>query len=82
MHLRFHAVGEACVDLQPDAEGFSGLVSRPYEVSFERPDIGPVRFGGTDTLRVTEGRISEVWSVSAGQQGRCFYRDPPVVHVK
>ena len=74
MQLRFYAVGEACVDLQPAATEYSGFVSRPYEASLELAGVGRVRFGGTDTLRVAQGRISEVWSVSAGRHGRSFYK--------
>lgn len=74
-NIRFSAVGEAVVDLFADAQSFTGLVAQPYEVSFEIAGSGRVSCGGTDTLRVVRGRISEVWSVSSGPQGRCFYRD-------
>lgn len=73
--IRFAAVGETVVDLEPDSESFSGLIAQPYEVSFDLEDAGKVAFGGTDTLRVARGKISEVWSVSAGPNGRLFYRE-------
>lgn len=76
--IHFSAVGDTAVDLEQDSESFSGLISRPYEVSFDLDGSGKIAFGGTDTLRVTRGLISEVWSVSAGPQGRPFYREARV----
>ena len=72
--LQFFAVGPAVVDLQPHGDTFSGLVARPYQVSFVRQGQ-MVACGGCDTLRVLNGLITEVWSVSTGAGGRRFYAD-------
>ncbi|MFE2323512.1 hypothetical protein ACFXD5_06260 [Streptomyces sp. NPDC059385] len=74
--LRFAAEGLAVVDLEPGAAAASpsGAVARPYLASFTAPDGGVVSRSGTDTLRVVDGLITEVWSVSSGAAGRTFYR--------
>ncbi|MFD9728499.1 hypothetical protein [Streptomyces sp. NPDC059072] len=66
----------AVVDLEPGASAASpsGAVARTYLASFTAPDGSTVSRSGTDTLRVVDGLITEVWSVSSGAAGRTFYR--------
>ncbi|MEV6978718.1 hypothetical protein [Kitasatospora sp. NPDC093806] len=72
--LRFAAEGEAVVDLALVDGLPTGLVARPYLATFTDESGAVVARSGTDTLRITGGLISEVWSVSSGAQGRTFYR--------
>ncbi|MFG2974985.1 nuclear transport factor 2 family protein [Streptomyces sp. NPDC048331] len=72
--LRFVAEGAAVVDLALVDGTPTGLVARPYLASFTGEDSRTVSRSGTDTLRITDGLISEVWSVSSGSAGRTFYR--------
>jgi hypothetical protein len=72
--LRFNAEGEAVADLALVDGALTGLVARPYFVSFTDEGGQPVARSGTDILRVNGGLISEVWSVSSGAGGRTFYR--------
>ncbi|MYS83310.1 hypothetical protein GTZ85_24610 [Streptomyces sp. SID5474] len=73
--LRFEAEGSPVVDLRSAAGGAPiGLVARPYRAAYPDAEGRPVARSGTDTLRVTDGLISEVWSVSSGVGGRTFYR--------
>ncbi|MFE1413354.1 hypothetical protein ACFW6F_21480 [Streptomyces sp. NPDC058746] len=74
--LRFTAEGLAVVDLEPGAAAAppSGAVARPYLASFTAEDGSTVARSGTDTLRIADGLITEVWSVSSGAAGRTFYR--------
>ncbi|WP_395297851.1 hypothetical protein ACF9IK_33660 [Kitasatospora hibisci] len=72
--LRFRSEGVAVVDLALVDGLPSGLVARPYLAEFTDESGGTVARSGTDTLRITAGRISEVWSVSSGAAGRTFYR--------
>ncbi|MFI8390592.1 hypothetical protein [Streptomyces sp. NPDC085540] len=72
--LRFVAEGTAVVDLALVDGSPTGLVARPYLASFTGEDARTVARSGTDTLRITNGLISEVWSVSSGSAGRTFYR--------
>jgi hypothetical protein len=75
----FAAEGEAVVDLaEVDGEAV-GLVARPYLVCYTGDDGSPVRRSGTDILKIIDGRIREVWSVSSGAQGRTFYPPRPAV---
>ncbi|MFF0413896.1 nuclear transport factor 2 family protein [Kitasatospora sp. NPDC004745] len=71
--LRFEAEGVAVADLEPAGGTVSGLVARPYRASFVDADGAVVARSGTDTLRITDGLITEVWSVSSGAAGRTFY---------
>ncbi|WP_371483297.1 hypothetical protein [Kitasatospora sp. NBC_00315] len=71
--LLFAAEGTAVVDLTPADGGPSGLVARPYLASFVGEDDEKVARSGTDVLRVCDGLIVEVWSVSSGAAGRTFY---------
>ena len=70
----FRAEGEAVVDLTLVGQTLVGLVARPYFVSFNGEDAQPVARSGTDILKITDGLIAEVWSVSSGAAGRTFYR--------
>ncbi|MER7755911.1 hypothetical protein [Kitasatospora sp. NPDC097643] len=72
--LDFAAEGEAVVDLAEVDGVVSGLVARPYRASFTDDEGAVVARSGTDTLRITGGLITEVWSVSSGAAGRTFYR--------
>ncbi|MFK0259429.1 hypothetical protein [Streptomyces sp. NPDC090445] len=74
--LRFTAEGPAVVDLRPGGAAAppSGLVARPYRAGFTAEDGAVAARSGTDTLRVVDGLITEVWSVSSGAGGRTFYR--------
>ncbi len=66
---RFEVQGEAVVDL--DDRG-TGLVARPY--GSRRPSAdGETVVSGTDILRLADGVIVEVWSVSGGMRGRPYY---------
>ncbi|MFF5809403.1 hypothetical protein [Streptomyces sp. NPDC012746] len=72
--LRFVAEGSAVVDLALVDGAPTGLVARPYLATVKDEDGRTVARSGTDTLRITDGLISEVWSVSSGAAGRTFYR--------
>ncbi|WP_327673926.1 nuclear transport factor 2 family protein [Kitasatospora sp. NBC_00458] len=72
--LRFAAEGTAVVDLTPADGAPTGLVARPYHASFAADGAGKVARSGVDILRVSDGLIVEVWSVSSGAAGRTFYR--------
>ncbi|MFF7990764.1 nuclear transport factor 2 family protein [Kitasatospora xanthocidica] len=72
--LRFAAEGVAVVDLESVDGVVSGLLARPYLASFSDGEGSVVARSGTDTLRVENGLITEVWSVSSGSAGRTFYR--------
>ncbi|MFJ3728178.1 hypothetical protein ACIPYQ_37205 [Streptomyces sp. NPDC090045] len=50
----------------------TGLVARPYLASVTDEDAHIIARSGTDTLRITNGLISEVSSVSSGPAGRTF----------
>ncbi|OXR43045.1 hypothetical protein B7C42_04931 [Nocardia cerradoensis] len=66
---RFETQGEAVVEI--DDRG-TGTVARPY--GSRRPVAdGEIAVSGTDILRVEDGLIVEVWSVSGGIQGRSYY---------
>ncbi len=72
-NIAFKPEGECVVDLNEEAGGLSGLVARPYFVVFDGEDGERVSRSGTDILKVSDGKIVEVWSVSSGAQGRTFY---------
>ncbi|MFI6848267.1 hypothetical protein OG535_03410 [Kitasatospora sp. NBC_00085] len=72
--LRFVSEGVAVVDLAMVDGRPTGLVARPYLATFTDEQGAEVARSGTDTLRITGGLISEVWSVSSGAAGRTFYR--------
>ncbi|GAA1959273.1 nuclear transport factor 2 family protein [Kitasatospora viridis] len=60
--LRFAPEGPTAVDLQPGDGGWTGLVTSPYLASFDGGERESR--SGTDMLRVADGKIVEVWSVS------------------
>ncbi|GGV26060.1 hypothetical protein GCM10010495_47400 [Kitasatospora herbaricolor] len=72
--LVFAAEGTAVVDLAPAGGAPAGLVARPYLASFVTAEGEKVARSGVDILRVADGLIVEVWSVSSGAAGRTFYR--------
>ncbi|WP_227982530.1 nuclear transport factor 2 family protein [Nocardia spumae] len=66
---RFEVQGVAVVDID---HGRTGFVARPY--GSRRPGAdGEIAISGTDILRVVDGLIVEVWSVSGGIAGRSYY---------
>ncbi|MFD3553431.1 nuclear transport factor 2 family protein [Streptomyces goshikiensis] len=72
--LRFVTEGSTVVDLALVDGAPTGLVARPYLASVTDEDGRIVARSGTDTLRIADGLISEVWSVSSGAAGRTYYR--------
>nr|BFD88879.1 hypothetical protein KitaXyl93_02390 [Kitasatospora sp. Xyl93] len=72
--LRFETEGVPVVDVESVDGALSGLVARPYRASFPDGEGGVTARSGTDTLRLSGGLITEVWSVSSGAAGRTFYR--------
>ena len=72
--IKFKSEGEAVIDLSLDGGSLTGFVARPYFVCFVSEQNQLVARSGTDILKITDGRISEVWSVSSGANGRTFYR--------
>ncbi|HEX7963698.1 MAG TPA: nuclear transport factor 2 family protein [Candidatus Saccharimonadales bacterium] len=75
-NIVFKPEGECVVDLTESDGGLTGLVARPYFVAYDGDDGERVSRSGTDILKIADGKIVEVWSVSSGVQGRTFY---PVV---
>ncbi|MEU1311162.1 hypothetical protein ABZ419_20045 [Streptomyces cinnamoneus] len=73
--LQFLAEGPAVVDMDgyDGTAAPEGIVARPYLASFTGDDGQVVSRSGTDILRFSGGRITEVWSVSSGAGGRTFY---------
>lgn len=71
--LRFATEGSTVVDLTLVDGAPTGLVARPYLATVTDEDGRTLARSGTDTLRITGGLISEVWSVSSGAAGRTFY---------
>ncbi len=69
----FKTDGEPVIDLIENSEGVSGLVARPYHVSFIDENGSRIARSGTDILKIADGKIREVWSVSSGALGRTFY---------
>jgi len=67
----FSPEGEATVDLALADGGVYGIVARPYLAAVQALNGQRIAKSDTDMLRVADGRISEVWSVSAS---RTFYR--------
>lgn len=71
--IRFSAEAQAVVELELLADGAAGQVARPYLAVFTDPHGQVVARSGIDLLRISAGRIVEVWSVSSGAAGRTFY---------
>ena len=69
----FKTEGEPVVDLIENDNGVFGLVARPYHVSYLDENGNRVARSGTDILKISNGKIQEVWSVSSGALGRTFY---------
>lgn len=69
----FKTDGEAVVDLTESDNEVSGLVARPYHVSFVDENQNRIARSGIDILKIANGKIREVWSVSSGSLGRTFY---------
>lgn len=71
--LRFAAEGTAVVDLALVDGAPPGPVARPCGASFAGEDGRTIARSGSDSLRVTSGLMSEVWSLSSGAGGRTLY---------
>jgi hypothetical protein len=71
----FKTEGEPVIDLIENDEGISGLVARPYHVSFVDENEARIARSGVDILKIAKGKIQEVWSVSSGALGRTFYTE-------
>lgn len=73
-NLRFKPESEAVEELTMENGLPTGKIARPYLARFtfegEERDIS-----GIDMLRLEDGLIAEVWSVSGGPAGRAFYND-------
>jgi hypothetical protein len=69
----FKTEGEPVIDLIENDKGISGLVARPYHVSLIDENKNTIARSGTDILKIANGKIQEVWSVSSGALGRTFY---------
>ena len=65
--LHFIAEGTAVVDLVSADAGPRGIVARPYLATMT-VDGETASKSGTDMLRISEGQIAEVWSVSASER--------------
>ncbi|WP_433711235.1 nuclear transport factor 2 family protein [Nocardia sp. CA-084685] len=68
--IRFTPQGEPVVEIDNARTGF---VARPYGAALTGPDGELVDVSGTDILRIADGLITEVWSVSGGPAGRSYY---------
>ncbi|MGW0805300.1 nuclear transport factor 2 family protein [Nonomuraea sp. NPDC002799] len=67
--------GEAVADVHL-ADGVAhGRVARPCLARFADETGRDLRISGFDMLRIEDGLITEVWSVSGGRTGRVFYDD-------
>jgi len=73
--LRYAPEGEAVVDLELIDGEATGMVARPYGSTQLDENGREVTISGTDVLRLENGLITEVWSVSGGRAGRPFYND-------
>jgi len=73
--LRFAPDGEAVTDLDLSDGLATGKVVRPYLARFSDEAGRRLRISGIDMLRLEDGLITEVWSVSGGRHGRAFYPD-------
>jgi hypothetical protein len=70
--IRFSTEAHCVVELELKQAGLFGQVARPYLASFKDAQGQEVARSGIDLLRVSDGRIVEVWSVSSGAAGRTF----------
>ncbi|MFB4314859.1 hypothetical protein [Actinomadura sp. 21ATH] len=73
--LSFAAEGEAVVDLELRDGLPNGKIARPYLACFTDETGRDLRISGIDMLRIENGLIAEVWSVSGGRSGRAFWSD-------
>jgi hypothetical protein len=71
-NLRFKPEGERVAELTMEDGGPTGKVASPYlaRMTYEGEERA---VSGIDILRLENGRITEVWSVSGGPEGRRFY---------
>jgi hypothetical protein len=73
--LRFAPDGEAVTELHLIDGLATGKVARPYLAHLTDETGRRLRISGIDMLRLDNGLITEVWSVSGGRGGRTFYPD-------
>lgn len=73
--LSFAAEGEAVVDLELRGGLPHGKIARPYLARYTGETGRELRISGIDMLRVENGLITEVWSVSGGSAGRAFWNN-------
>ncbi|WP_317619873.1 nuclear transport factor 2 family protein [Nonomuraea phyllanthi] len=71
--LRFAPDGEAVADVRLADGRAHGKVAQPHVATFTDETGRDLRISGIDMLRVEDGLITEVWSVSGGRAGRAFY---------
>jgi hypothetical protein len=73
--LRFQPEGERIPELVMGDGGPTGKVASPYLATYTAHDGEERAISGIDILRLENGLITEVWSVSGGPTGRRFYND-------
>ncbi|MFG2005029.1 nuclear transport factor 2 family protein [Spirillospora sp. NPDC048911] len=71
--LRFAPDGEAVADVRLAGGVAHGKIAQPYLARFTDEAGHDLRISGIDMLRIEDGLITEVWSVSGGRAGRVFY---------
>ncbi|WP_326824943.1 ester cyclase [Streptosporangium sp. NBC_01639] len=73
--LHFAPDGEAVADVRLIDGVAHGKIARPYLARFTDETGRDLCISGIDMLRIEDGLITEVWSVSGGRAGRPFYND-------
>ncbi|WP_433427618.1 nuclear transport factor 2 family protein [Nonomuraea sp. CA-141351] len=73
--LHFAPDGEAVADVHLADGGPRGKIAQPYLARFTGETGRDLRISGIDMLRIEDGLITEVWSVSGGRTGRAFYNN-------
>lgn len=71
--LTFAPDGEAVTELDLTDGRATGKVARPYLAHLTDETGRRLSISGIDMLRLENGLITEVWSVSGGRQGRPFH---------
>jgi SnoaL-like protein len=71
--LLFAPDGESVADVHLTDGVARGKIARPYVARFTDETGRESRISGIDMLRIEDGLITEVWSVSGGRAGRAFY---------
>jgi SnoaL-like domain len=73
--LRFAPDGEAVTELDLVDGLATGKVASPYLAHLIDETGHRLHISGIDMLRLDDGLITEVWSVSGGKEGRAFYQE-------